>query len=47
MHIMALDLIRGVSLTPKERVTILDLLIPPPPPPQGVASRLRRWLNLR
>ncbi|KAG2268365.1 hypothetical protein Bca52824_062920 [Brassica carinata] len=47
VHIMALDLIRGVSLTPKERVTILDLLIPPPPPPQGVASRLRRWLNLR
>ncbi|KAF3589418.1 hypothetical protein F2Q69_00026777 [Brassica cretica] len=47
VHIMALDLIRGVSLTPKERVTILDLLIPPPPPPLGVASRLRRWLNLR
>ncbi|CAN7134217.1 unnamed protein product [Brassica rapa subsp. narinosa] len=45
VHIMALDLIRGVSLTPKERVTILNVLIPPPPPPQGVASRLRRWLN--
>ncbi|KAH0863995.1 hypothetical protein HID58_081206 [Brassica napus] len=45
VHIMALDLIRGVSLTPKERVAILDVLIPPPPPPQGVASRLRRWLN--
>ncbi|KAL0754972.1 hypothetical protein Bca101_092640 [Brassica carinata] len=32
VHIMALDLIRGVSLTPKERVAILDVLIPPPPP---------------
>ncbi|CAH8252397.1 unnamed protein product [Arabidopsis lyrata] len=45
VDIMALNLIRGVPLTPKERVTILDVLIPPSPPPQGVASRLRRWLN--
>ncbi|CAN8293336.1 unnamed protein product [Cochlearia groenlandica] len=45
VHIMALNLIRGVPLTPKERVTILDVLIPPPAPAQGVATRLRRWLN--
>ncbi|KAG7654376.1 CcmH/CycL/Ccl2/NrfF family [Arabidopsis suecica] len=45
VDIMALNLIRGIPLTPKERVTILDVLIPPSPPPQGVVSRLRRWLN--
>ncbi|VVA91414.1 unnamed protein product [Arabis nemorensis] len=45
VHIMALNLIRGVSLTPKERATILDVLIPPPPPSQGMLSRLKRWLN--
>jgi len=36
VHIMALNLVRGVPLTPKEKETMLDLLTPPPPPP-------RRW----
>ncbi|KAG0455284.1 hypothetical protein HPP92_024250 [Vanilla planifolia] len=31
VHIMALDLIRGVPLTEKEKQTMLDLLTPPPP----------------
>ncbi|XP_047338690.1 cytochrome c-type biogenesis CcmH-like mitochondrial protein [Impatiens glandulifera] len=30
VHVMALDLIRGVALTPKEKETMLDLLTPPP-----------------
>ncbi|WVZ14384.1 hypothetical protein V8G54_011950 [Vigna mungo] len=30
VHIMALDLVRGVSLTPKEKETMLDILTPPP-----------------
>ncbi|RAL41751.1 hypothetical protein DM860_008933 [Cuscuta australis] len=30
VHIMALNLIRGVPLTPKERETMLKLLTPPP-----------------
>ncbi|XP_072984716.1 cytochrome c-type biogenesis CcmH-like mitochondrial protein isoform X1 [Typha latifolia] len=33
VHIMALNLIRGVPLTPKEKETMIDLLTPPPPPP--------------
>lgn len=32
---MALNLVRGVPLTPKEKETMLDILTPPPPP--------RRW----
>ncbi|ONK69094.1 uncharacterized protein A4U43_C05F19220 [Asparagus officinalis] len=35
VHIMALNLVRGVPLTPKEKETMLDLLTHPPPP--------RRW----
>ncbi|KAJ3686190.1 hypothetical protein LUZ61_015354 [Rhynchospora tenuis] len=35
VHIMALNLVRGVPLTPKEKETMLDLLTPPRPP--------RRW----
>ncbi|KAF3333122.1 Cytochrome c-type biogenesis CcmH-like mitochondrial protein [Carex littledalei] len=35
VHIMALNLVRGVPLTQKEKETMLDLLTPPPPP--------RRW----
>ncbi|KAJ0051844.1 hypothetical protein Pint_01120 [Pistacia integerrima] len=31
VHIMALNLVRGVPLTPKEKETMLDLLTPPPP----------------
>ncbi|KAF7843366.1 cytochrome c-type biogenesis CcmH-like mitochondrial protein [Senna tora] len=30
VHIMALNLVRGVPLTPKEKDTMLDLLTPPP-----------------
>ncbi|KAB1218546.1 Cytochrome c-type biogenesis protein CcmH [Morella rubra] len=30
VHIMALNLVRGVPLTPKEKETMLDLLTPPP-----------------
>ncbi|MCI13591.1 cytochrome c-type biogenesis protein CcmH-like [Trifolium medium] len=29
VHIMALNLIRGVPLTPRERETLLDVLTPP------------------
>ncbi|KAG6780455.1 hypothetical protein POTOM_013315 [Populus tomentosa] len=31
VHIMALDLVRGAPLTPKEKETMLDILTPPPP----------------
>ncbi|XXG64001.1 hypothetical protein AAC387_Pa05g2068 [Persea americana] len=31
VHIMALNLLRGVALTPRERETMLDSLTPPPP----------------
>ncbi|CAO2813344.1 unnamed protein product [Amaranthus hypochondriacus] len=30
VHIMALNLVRGVPLTPKEKQTMLELLTPPP-----------------
>ncbi|KAL4334592.1 hypothetical protein GQ457_07G031750 [Hibiscus cannabinus] len=43
VHIMALDLVRGVPLTPKEKETMLDLLTPPPQgvTPSSLWSRLR------
>ncbi|KAE8659523.1 Cytochrome c-type bioproteinsis CcmH-like mitochondrial protein [Hibiscus syriacus] len=44
VHIMALDLVRSVPLTPKEKETMLDLLTPPPPQgvtPSSLWSRLR------
>ncbi|XP_058114231.1 cytochrome c-type biogenesis CcmH-like mitochondrial protein [Magnolia sinica] len=31
VHIMALNLVRGVPLTPKEKQMMLELLTPPPP----------------
>ncbi|TVU32588.1 hypothetical protein EJB05_24325, partial [Eragrostis curvula] len=34
VHIMALNLIRGVPLTPREKETMLDILTPPPAPPR-------------
>ncbi|KAI3455448.1 hypothetical protein Pfo_012111 [Paulownia fortunei] len=44
VHIMTLNLIRGVPLTPKEKETMLDLLTPPPS--RGTsASWWRRWLS--
>ncbi|XP_042493958.1 cytochrome c-type biogenesis CcmH-like mitochondrial protein [Macadamia integrifolia] len=39
VHIMALNLVRGVPLTPKEKQTMLELLTPPPSPP----SLRKRW----
>ncbi|PKA61049.1 hypothetical protein AXF42_Ash005945 [Apostasia shenzhenica] len=38
VHIMALNLIRGVPLTPKERETMLDILTPPPSPMRKMQS---------
>ncbi|KAI3866241.1 hypothetical protein MKW92_008322 [Papaver armeniacum] len=40
VHIMALNLVRGVPLTPRERETMLDILTPPPAPGR------RRWWGL-
>jgi hypothetical protein len=34
VHIMALNLVRGVPLTPQEKETMLDILTPLPPPPR-------------
>ncbi|KMT00863.1 hypothetical protein BVRB_9g221360 [Beta vulgaris subsp. vulgaris] len=45
VHIMALNLVRGVPLTPKEKETMLELLTPPPSQqatPSYWWSRLRR-----
>ncbi|XP_044503850.1 cytochrome c-type biogenesis CcmH-like mitochondrial protein [Mangifera indica] len=44
VHIMALNLVRGVPLTPKEKETMLDLLTPPPP---ERASPSSWWNRLR
>ncbi|GLT45170.1 hypothetical protein SLA2020_190220 [Shorea laevis] len=43
VHIMALNLVRGVPLTPKEKETMLDILTPPSP--QGItpSSWWKRW----
>ncbi|XP_020227855.1 cytochrome c-type biogenesis CcmH-like mitochondrial protein [Cajanus cajan] len=43
VHLMALNLVRGVPLTPTEKETMLDILTPPPS--QGVAtpSWWMRW----
>lgn len=43
VHVMALDLIRGVPLTPKEKETVLDLLTPPPRVGIVPSSWWRRW----
>ncbi|KAK6125004.1 hypothetical protein DH2020_041278 [Rehmannia glutinosa] len=43
VHIMALNLVRGVPLTPKEKETMLDLLTPPPS--QTSSSWWRKWLS--
>ncbi|KAL5575178.1 hypothetical protein UlMin_016877 [Ulmus minor] len=42
VHVMALDLVRAVPLTPKEKQTMLDLL-KPPMPRSTLSSWLRRW----
>ncbi|KAK6914872.1 CcmH/CycL/Ccl2/NrfF family [Dillenia turbinata] len=43
VHIMALDLVRGVPLTPKEKETMLNILTPPQKP--GLLSWWRRLLG--
>ncbi|CAK9321911.1 unnamed protein product [Citrullus colocynthis] len=42
VHIMALNLVRGVPLTPKEKQTMLSLLSPPPPQ-RTTSSWWRSW----
>lgn len=42
VHIMALNLVRSVPLTPNEKQTMLDLL-KPPPRPRTTFSIWRRW----
>ncbi|KAL9247340.1 hypothetical protein vseg_020781 [Gypsophila vaccaria] len=41
VHIMALDLVRGVCLTPKEKERMLELLTPPP----AERSSSSHWWN--
>ncbi|XVF24962.1 hypothetical protein REPUB_Repub13aG0172600 [Reevesia pubescens] len=43
VHIMALNLVRGVTLTPMEKETMLDLLTPPPPQGFTPSSLWSRW----
>ncbi|KAL3632972.1 hypothetical protein CASFOL_025956 [Castilleja foliolosa] len=43
VHIMALNLVRGVPLTPKEKETMLDLLTPPSS--QTTSLWWRKWLT--
>lgn len=43
VHIMALNLVRGVALTPTEKQTMLDLLTPPPSQGATPLSLWRRW----
>ncbi|KAL6497020.1 hypothetical protein OROGR_028949 [Orobanche gracilis] len=42
VHIMALNLVRGVPLTPKEKETMLDLLTPPSS--RATSSWWRKWI---
>ncbi|XP_051136029.1 cytochrome c-type biogenesis CcmH-like mitochondrial protein [Andrographis paniculata] len=41
VHVMALNLIRGVPLTPKEKDTMMEVLIPPPS--QGKTLWWQKW----
>ncbi|KAK7276638.1 hypothetical protein RIF29_17781 [Crotalaria pallida] len=43
VHIMALNLVRGVPLTPREKETMLDILTPPPSQARTSSSWLKRW----
>ncbi|KAL6996460.1 hypothetical protein U1Q18_006592 [Sarracenia purpurea var. burkii] len=45
VHVMALNLVRGVALTPKEKQTMLDLLTPPPPERNTLPAWLRKRLG--
>lgn len=44
VHIMALNLVRGVPLTLKEKETMLDLLTPPPSQ-RAAPSWLKKWIG--
>ncbi|GAA0170068.1 hypothetical protein LIER_24413 [Lithospermum erythrorhizon] len=44
VHIMALNLVRGVPLTPKEKETMLDILTPPPSEATPSSYWWRRFL---
>ncbi|XP_071722436.1 cytochrome c-type biogenesis CcmH-like mitochondrial protein [Rutidosis leptorrhynchoides] len=43
VHIMALNLVRAVPLTPKEKETMLDILTPPPSQRGSLSSSWRTW----
>ncbi|EXB74524.1 hypothetical protein L484_026221 [Morus notabilis] len=43
VHVMALNLVRSVPLTPNEKQTMLDLLKPLPQPRTTLLSVWRRW----
>lgn len=43
VHIMALNLVRGVPLTPKEKETMLEILTPPPSETITPFSWWKRW----
>ncbi|CAI0423187.1 unnamed protein product [Linum tenue] len=43
VHIMALNLIRGVALTPKEKETMLEILTPPPAERTPLSSWWNKW----
>uniref|UniRef100_A0A2P2JB55 Cytochrome c-type biogenesis protein n=2 Tax=Rhizophora mucronata TaxID=61149 RepID=A0A2P2JB55_RHIMU len=45
-YIMALNLVRGIPLTPKEKETMLDILVPPPPE-RATRSFWWRWWPAR
>ncbi|KAI8540427.1 hypothetical protein RHMOL_Rhmol09G0263300 [Rhododendron molle] len=45
VHIMALNLVRGVPLTPKEKQTMLNLLTPPRRERNPLSSLWRKWLG--
>ncbi|KAL3512306.1 hypothetical protein ACH5RR_025023 [Cinchona calisaya] len=45
VHIMALNLVRGVPLTPKEKGTMLEILTPPPPEGIGSSTWWRRLVG--
>lgn len=43
VHIMALNLVRGIPLTTKEKETMLEILTPPPSETITNPSRWRKW----
>ncbi|KAM7263943.1 hypothetical protein ACFE04_001626 [Oxalis oulophora] len=45
VHLMALNLVRGVPLTVKEKETMLDILTPPPSQGGFSPSFWKRWLG--